>query len=66
MISAQKSMKSPPIENPATTRLLHIRVTSEKLTEYRQTAESEGLTLAEWTRGVLDKAFKASRLKNQT
>ncbi len=61
MNSAQKSMYRPPIENPASARLLHIRGTSEKQAEYRQAAESEDLTLAEWARRALDKAVKAAR-----
>lgn len=61
MNTAKKKMGRPPIANPANKILPNIRVTPDKLNEYRQAAESAGLKFAAWARRALDKAVQAAR-----
>lgn len=62
----KKKRGRPAIANPATEQFPSIRVTKEKLAEYRQAAETEGLKFAEWVRGALDKSLKVKERKAST
>lgn len=51
----------PRAANPATEQFPSIRVTKDKLDEYRQAAESDGLSFSQWVKSILDKAVNATR-----
>jgi predicted DNA binding CopG/RHH family protein len=61
MRKTSKQKGRPRSNNPATARLPNIRVTPDKLREYRDKARQEGVTFSEWVRTALERALKRSR-----
>ena len=59
----KKKRGRPTVANPATEQFPSIRVTKDKLEEYRQAAESDGLSFSQWVKSVLDRAVKISLRK---
>lgn len=45
-------------ENPATKTLAGVRVTADKLNNYKQAASKSGVSFSAWVRNALDKACK--------
>lgn len=46
------------IDNPMSTQLPVIRVTPQKLTEYKEAADASGSNFSQWVRSTLDMGVK--------
>jgi len=53
----KRPMGRPKSDNPSSATLPLIRVTPDKLKEYKQAAETSGSNFSHWVRGTLDKAL---------
>ena len=58
MTTKKKRMGRPPLENPASAILPHIRVRPEELEGYRAAAGKKEMKLSAWVRSVLGRAAK--------
>lgn len=49
------------IEKPASATLPRVRITPEKLNEYKEASVNNGLTFSDWIRQALDREVKRKR-----